>query len=444
MPVPLDLDRMVGEFYDYFLDLYRQGRGKDPDAPPAAGEPFLAFAPVGTPITEDMFKLKDGSFHEPLVVEQFSLLANPLPEIEGTAITADGLLSADEAYWSLLAQARPLTPDDAEALGAIRGPAEKSFAEAAKPPLVFGGEDYYPALPIPPNFPLPGGEAAWTTREFTQTEATAAVPAPPPRPAPPRPVTPWRWRVAPEELSSAVKSLGAVEAAVEPRVMASAKLASRAAVLRAAAPAALAPAAATPQVASAVARLAPGVRVLRPPLRVDVTPLRPRPVLPQRPPPAAVVAKQRADIMRLRLEALRERSQPQAVTSRSLTLSFQYCMVAVRRPWMSGAFLHARNWYVPRMRAGEAASGSGTGEGAFEVVPTAALCVRDLSIKAEWSAEETAVLASIAKFGPFSLVGRRIEAGTNALSCPGIQVVGWVFEPLPVLPPNSDPALPPP
>lgn len=442
MPVPLDLDRMVGEFYDYFLDLYRQGRGKDADAPPAAGEPFLAFAAVGTPITEDMFKLKDGSFHEPLVTEQFSLLANPLPEIEGTAITAPGLLSADEAYASLLAQAQPLTPDDAEALGAIKGAAEKSFAEAAKPPLVFGGEDYYPALPVPPNFPLPGGEAAWTTREFTQTEATAATPAPPPRPAPPRPVAPWRWRVAPEDLSSSVKSLGAVEAAVEPRVMASAKLASRAAVLRAAAPAALAPAAAAPQIASSAARLALGVRVLRPPSRLGAVLTRPPPVARQRPPVLATT--QRADVMRLRLEALRERSQPRAVTSRSLTLSFQYCMVAARRPWMSGAFLHARNWYVPRMRAGEAASGSGTGEAPFEVVPTAALCVRNLSIKAEWSAEETAVLASIAKFGPFSLVGRRIEAGTNALSCPGIQVIGWVFEPLPVLPPNSDPALPPP
>lgn len=189
-----------------------------------------------------------------------------------------------------------------------------------------------------------------------------------------------------------------------------------------------------------------GVRVVLPPgqaaNRVPRPPLG-RPPPPGRPPPSppAVTDAQRADVMRLRLEELRKRSQPQAVTSKSLALSFQYCLVTVRRPWMSGAFLHARNWFVPRMRAGEAASGTGTGEGAFEAIPTAALCVRNLAIVAEWSTEEAAMLASITKLGPFSLVGREIQAGTNSLTCPGIQVIGWVFEPLPPLPPNSDPAL---
>lgn len=455
--MPLELERMVEEFYDYFLDLYNKERGKDSGAAPTAGEPFLAFATVGTPITPEMFKLKDGSFHEPLVVEQFSLLANPLPEVDGTAITAPGLLSADDAYASLLAQAQPLTAADAEALGAIKGPAEKSFAEAPKPPLVFGGEEYYPALPLPPNFPLPEAESVWTTRAFTQTETTVVAPPAPPRPGPrpgvPRPTLPWRWRVAPAELSSTVKSLKAVEAVVPPRVVASAKLESRAAVLRVPprirmptkngpAPTASVPVpAASPRVISAAARLAVGTRVFAPPVRNGASPVAGggRPPPPQGRPFVPVV--ERADVMRLRLEELRKRSQPQAVTSKSLTLSFQYCLVTARRPWLSGAFLHARNWFVPRMRAGEAATGTGTGEGAFEAIPTAALCVRNLSIKAEWSAEETAMLSSATKFGPFSLVGRDIEATTNSLTCAGIQVIGWIFEPLPCLPPNSDPAL---
>ena len=125
-----------------------------------------------------------------------------------------------------------------------------------------------------------------------------------------------------------------------------------------------------------------------------------------------------------------------------MELSFRYCMVTARRPWVSSAFLTARNWFIPRMRAGEIASGTGLGEGSFEVMPTAALCVRDLRITAAWSAEERAVLPAMTKFGPFSLVGSQLEANATSLLCPGIQIIGWVMEPMPKLPPNSDPNLP--
>ncbi len=125
-----------------------------------------------------------------------------------------------------------------------------------------------------------------------------------------------------------------------------------------------------------------------------------------------------------------------------MELSFSYCMVIAKRPWVSGGFLTARNWYIPRMHAGEIASGTGQGPGSFEVMPTAALCVRDLTIAATWSAEERAVLPAITKFGPFSLVGSKLDVAGTSLICRGMQIVGWVMEPMPKLPPNSDPSLP--
>ena len=56
-----------------------------------------------------MFRLQDGSVSTALVTEQFSGLANLLPDLDGTTITSPGLLSADGAYGALLAQAQPLT-----------------------------------------------------------------------------------------------------------------------------------------------------------------------------------------------------------------------------------------------------------------------------------------------------------------------------------------------
>jgi len=165
---------------------------------------------------------------------------------------------------------------------------------------------------------------------------------------------------------------------------------------------------------------------------------RPAPGTPARPQVQVI----RSQVLLNQIQAVREQSQPQAVTSSSMELSFSYCMVTAKRNWLSGGFLTARNWFIPRLRAGEIASGTGLGHGSFEVMPTAAICVRDLTISAAWSAEEKAVLPAITKFGPFSLIGSKLDAASTSLICKGMQIVAWVMEPMPKLPPNSDPSLP--
>ncbi|MFC7473997.1 hypothetical protein ACFQS7_06515 [Dankookia sp. GCM10030260] len=435
----IDLQPLVDRFYDYFLDLYHKQSdaevsGAHADTP-KAGEPFLAFGGIGAALTPEMFTLQDGSGSTALVTEQFSGLANLLPDLDGTTITSPGLLSADGAYGALLAQAQPLTATDMQALGAIRDPAERAFAEAAEAPLIRGGVEYRPALPLPPDWPLPSGEGAWTSYS-TRTEEKTTVTAPPPPAGTIRPRVDWRWRVAPPALRETVKALGAVATTVAPRPapVPTAAMQARIAVLRT--PVSLAPrvsATATPMARMQMARPMAGAVLGQRPTLVKTAPMRPPPVI------AEVV---QSKVLLQQLQTVREESQPQAVTSASMELSFRYCLVTARRPWVSSAFLTARNWFIPRMRAGEIASGTGLGEGSFECMPTAALCVRDLRITAAWSDEERAVLPAITKFGPFSLVGSQLEANATSLLCPGIQVIGWVMEPMPMLPPNSDPALP--
>ena len=222
----------------------------------------------------------------------------------------------------------------------------------------------------------------------------------------------------------------ATTVAPRPAPVPTAAMRARIAVLRT--PIALAPRLAA--AAAPVARLQTARSMLAErPTFVKTVPIKSPPIM------AEVV---QSTVLLQQLQTVREQSQPQAVTSSSMELSFRYCLVTARRPWVSSAFLTARNWFIPRMRAGEIATGTGLGEGSFEVMPTAALCVRDLRITAAWSEEESAVLPAITKFGPFSLVGSQLEANSTSLLCPGIQVIGWVMEPMPMLPPNSDPALP--
>jgi len=75
-------------------------------------------------------------------------------------------------------------------------------------------------------------------------------------------------------------------------------------------------------------------------------------------------------------------------------------------------------------------------------MPMAALAVKNLQITAAWSTEERAAAAGFMKLGPFSLVGRTIDRESNAISCPGMQIVAWICEAMPMMPPAADPAVP--
>jgi len=149
----------------------------------------------------------------------------------------------------------------------------------------------------------------------------------------------------------------------------------------------------------------------------------------------------RADLMRARMQQMGASATACATTTKHFTLSFDYCLVSATRPWLSGSLLTAGNWYVPHMPAGQIASGSGQGAGVFEALPMAALMVRNLVIEGDWSDADREAMQASLNFGPFSLMGRSIDTVTSTLSAPGMQLVAWVLEPLPCLPPIADPAL---
>jgi hypothetical protein len=150
----------------------------------------------------------------------------------------------------------------------------------------------------------------------------------------------------------------------------------------------------------------------------------------------------RSDVMEFHVQELGQRSTPQTVTSEKFKLSFDYCLVEATCDWLDGGFLYARNWYVPHTKAGEIASGTGFGAGPFEVRAVAAIFVKNLLIEANWSQDDIAILQHSVSFGPFSLVGRTIDAVNFTLSCKGIQRIATVFQSMPRLPPCSDPTMP--
>lgn len=130
-------------------------------------------------------------------------------------------------------------------------------------------------------------------------------------------------------------------------------------------------------------------------------------------------------------------TQP-AVTD-SIKVDFDYCLVKISRPWYVDSFVTDGSWCVPAIAKGSVTSGNALT--AFSVLPIAFVSIKNLVIEATWAAADLASAAKATDFGPF-----KVDAGIiqNKLSRAGIQVVGWLLQSLPVLPPNdfpkSDPA----
>lgn len=430
-----DLEDLVHQFYNYFLTLYNQTA----DHGPTPGNAFIAFEPIGTAITPETFQTKDGAFLPNLELEQFSSLANTVPMLNGSTIVAPSLYTFDDAYEILLLGSQPLTAGDAELLGHFKDQARQEFDGVKTPPLI-GASEYHPVYPTPKGWSQPATAASWKSYSYSKTETESSgqsTGTPPPLPPNPKlPIGAWNWKVVSQEMRPMLKKPALVSANLAATKMYAVKADSVA--VRPQLSAARAPAVALQTGTAAASKsslMAAGMsrRVVFQDTNADA--------------PVAVAQSEfkTAQLVRLDQQAVATReivngASTQEVTSKSVSLSFDYCLVTAERKWVSGGFIANNRWYVPGCAAGEFASGTGTGNGKCEVIPMAALLVKNLRISADWSHDDMMNAASAAAFGPFSLFESTAEAQTNTIVCPGMQIVAWVCEPLPLLPPAADPA----
>jgi len=129
----------------------------------------------------------------------------------------------------------------------------------------------------------------------------------------------------------------------------------------------------------------------------------------------------------------------QPTTSKDFKLSFQYCVANISRPWLSGEFLTAANWYVPGLPAGGLARGIyQRGAQRFAFLPTKLVIVKNLTLKAKWSEHDRACARNSASLGPFSLINAQFESDT--LTAPGMQIIAWFCQVVQTLPALADPA----
>ena len=125
-------------------------------------------------------------------------------------------------------------------------------------------------------------------------------------------------------------------------------------------------------------------------------------------------------------EALKANTIAQQVTTDSIDISFEHCIVTMGRPWFPDTLLMLRNWYVPGYARGEISNATGARDpGLMPVLTTGFVAIRNIKIASQWSEQDLAAVQGSASFGPFSLIGRSYDAASGTLTCPGMQIIGW-------------------
>jgi hypothetical protein len=129
-----------------------------------------------------------------------------------------------------------------------------------------------------------------------------------------------------------------------------------------------------------------------------------------------------------------DKTPTQPVETTSISISFDYCLVKIRRDWYLDTLINDRSWCIPAMRKGELTSSGPAGN--VPLLPIGFVAIRNLNIQASWTAEDLAHAAHATGFGPFKV---EVDTQKSQLTHPGMQIIGWLLQAMPDLPPNDYP-----
>lgn len=122
------------------------------------------------------------------------------------------------------------------------------------------------------------------------------------------------------------------------------------------------------------------------------------------------------------------------VRTNSISISFDYCLVNIRRPWYVDAFINEKSWCIPTVPKGQLTT-NGPGVN-LAMLPIGFVAIRNLNIEANWTSADITSAATATDFGPFKVATNIVD---NKLSHPGMQIIGWMLQKMPDLPPNDSP-----
>jgi hypothetical protein len=431
----LSLESIYKPLNDFFLNRF----GTTPDSPVC-----FRFDKINSDLSDaDCIdpQLPPPGYSPALAIERWSTFVNGIPVEEPDGISVMFTNNSIDALYGLrlLGAALPyLAPGTDEAarnaaigsFSVLKENALKQWTQINRESLLTLGDDFKPSLASPENWYDKTNSTIWTSQTFQISEPTAAPPSGP---------RPDLWRLKIDDAT-----LKTVAAQPDPPPTAPAfafKRALLAADVHNVAAASAVHAAATPMLGHksllhAVGAVGVGVAAISQLHHGDGV--------------AGVIAPAVAtfalhdEVQRqfqtLNLPQRRILNQyivteapTKPTTTPSVSITFEFCLIRITRPWFVDAFVNDRSWCLPGTTKGQLTAPDKFGA-TLPLLPIAAVAVRNLKISGNWTTDDVSTAAVATDFGPF-----KVDSGivNNSLSHAGIQVVGWLLQHMPPLPPND-------
>jgi hypothetical protein len=124
-------------------------------------------------------------------------------------------------------------------------------------------------------------------------------------------------------------------------------------------------------------------------------------------------------------------AQTKPVVTSDVTINFSYRLVNITREWYHSAFVNNSFWAIPGQAKGKLSANDGHG---IPALPVGFVAIKGLSIQAPWTPEDVTNLELSEQFGPFCFDSKVVN---GAVGHEGIQIIGWMLQDMPDLPPNQ-------
>ncbi|SEV93480.1 hypothetical protein SAMN05428988_0586 [Chitinophaga sp. YR573] len=383
---------------------------------------FISFEPLGSMIDPSDFMDDNNALSDLKAIEQLSILGDRLPHIEEVFIPDTGRLSS--AYETLIESAvfsgAKIIAEDKSSYIA-RFSEEKSEAllkldEGRKASINMPEGSYLPVYGFPKKW-YDISSPFWVNKTFSATETP-----PPSTPAPPpgkRPFLGWRTKLMVDPQTLITPDISA-----SPAVTQSAKLNI--------------PLRARFQRVNRPLNVATTIRPIA--LNATVNPVAVKPSMEMR--NLNLLNKINfSDRIRVTQQLVKDDTANVApVHSNAFSMSFDYCLVYLERPWFNTSlFTFSNMWYSLSLQENFFSNGikDESNNGILKCIPTAMILIKNLKITAAWTDDDKANAKNSISLGVFNL--NNSEFIDNALITPGMQIIGWMCEVLPKLPAQGDP-----
>lgn len=420
--MPLSLGAIHKPLSDFFLNHFRT----DQDSVVQ-----FKFNKFGSVVSDGDFidaRQPEPGYSPALAREKFSDLVNYIPSEEADGVNLVFSQSGIDTtyFFAMVAPSTPVVPDGADdstrdaiisAFGLVKLEAQRLWEHSTLESSTGLMLSFKPALATPEKWYDKGSTELWTEQSFSVSDASPATPA---STGPDTQL--WRLRLDETKFQTLLQAadLAAPAPPLAPpvavlrdhRMMFRARMASATGVRRAPA-----------------ARLTPAARTHVEAVAADMSPS----------PIVAHDGVQRhfhtLDVnKRILLGQLLVNTQPtKPAATNNFSVSFKYCVVRIRRPWLSDAFVNDRSWGIPSLAKGALTADVRSG-GMLPLLPIAAVVIKDLNIEANWLETDVAAAKIATDFGPFK-VGSAIV--NNQLKREGLQIIGWLVQRMNDLPPKG-------